>query len=135
MHLRYDNAMLRNANMYLLLYKIILKLYVVRTFITLLPFVETDNALTSLVSKAALKLHVYHNSAIQNNAFQLQVRRGSSGGTQSYMGITNFAWCNFKDVNRIIKIPYLVLNEKEKKNIYEVLIKLNYKTNILYYYF
>jgi hypothetical protein len=71
MHLIYDNAMLRNANMYLLLYKIILKLYVVRTFITLLPFVETDNALTSLVSKAALKLHVYRNSAIQNNAFQL----------------------------------------------------------------
>jgi hypothetical protein len=64
MDLRRDNAMLRNVNMYLLLCKIILKLYMFRKFITLLPFVENDNAQLSLVSKAALKLHVYRNRAI-----------------------------------------------------------------------
>lgn len=64
MDLRRDNAMLRNVNMYLLLYKIVLKLYMFRKFITLLPIVQTHNALLSLVSKAALKLHVYRNSAI-----------------------------------------------------------------------
>ena len=83
-------------------------------FISLLPFVETDNALMSFGSEAALKLHVYRNSAIYINAFQLVVRRGSSGGTQRYLGITNFARCTFKDVNRITKIPYLFLNEKKK---------------------
>ena len=64
MDLRRDNAMLRNVNMYLLLCKIILKLYMFRKFITLLPFVENDNAQLSLVSTAALKLHVYRNRAI-----------------------------------------------------------------------
>jgi len=33
-------------------------------FISLFPSVETDNALMSFVSEAALKLHVYRNSAI-----------------------------------------------------------------------
>ena len=90
---------------------------------------ESDNAQMSFVSEAALKLHVYRNSAIYINVFQLVARRRSSGGTRSYLGITNFAWCNFKAVNRIAKILYLFLNKK--KNIYEIFIELNYKNNII----
>jgi hypothetical protein len=63
MVLRGDKAMFQNANIYVSLSKFILKLRILCKFI-LFPFVEPDNVLMSFVSEAALKLHVYRKSAI-----------------------------------------------------------------------